>query len=75
MLDLKIAAPCYIYDGQMIQSACRVLKASLPGFDFLYSIKANPFEPVVCRVASQDFGADAASLREVEESLACGIKP
>lgn len=75
MLDLESAAPCYIYDGQMIQSTCRELESSLPGFDFLYSVKANPYEPIVQCVASQGFGADTASLREVEESLACGVKP
>ena len=75
MLDLKITAPCYIYDGQMIQSACRELKSSLPGFEFLYSVKANPFEPVVRCIISQGFGVDAASLREVKESVACGISP
>ena len=70
---MKEHAPCYIYSKQIIDDACEELKRELPGFDFLYSIKANPFEPVVRTIASHGFGADAASWREVEESLACGI--
>ncbi len=68
-------APCYVYDKKIIDEACEELKRELPGFDFLYSIKANPFEPVVRTIAGHGFGADAASWREVEESLACGIRP
>lgn len=70
---MKEYAPCYIYSKKRIDEACEELKRELPGFDFLYSIKANPFEPVVRTIASHGFGADAASWREVEESLACGI--
>lgn len=72
-MNPKEHAPCYIYDQAMIESACEELKKELPGFTFLYSIKANPFEPVVRTIASHGFGADAASWREVEESLTCGM--
>ena len=75
MLDLKEAAPCYIYDSEMIRSACKKLKQSLPGFDFLYSVKTNPFDPVVRCVSQQGFGTDAASLNEVKKSRACGVQP
>ena len=37
----------------------------MPGVDFLYSIKTNPFMPVLKTVAAQSFGADAASANEV----------
>ena len=68
-------APYYVYERKMIEDACRQLKESLPGFDFLYSVKSNPFPPVLRVVRQQGFGADAASLREVEESLGCGMLP
>ena len=73
-MELKELVPCYIYDKKKIDDACEELKRELPGFDFLYSIKANPFVPVVRTIAGHGFGADAASWREVEESLACGMK-
>jgi len=74
-MDLKTVAPCYLYDEKEIRNACGELKAKLAGFDFLYSVKANPFEPIVRCVADEEFGADAASPGEVMESLKCGIDP
>ena len=74
-MDLKTAAPCYLYDEKEIRNACRELKTKLTGFDFLYSVKANPFEPIVRCVADEGFGIDAASPGEVMESLKCGIDP
>ena len=74
-MDLKAVAPCYLYDEKEIRNACSELKTKLTGFDFLYSVKANPFEPIVCCVADEGFGADAASPGEVMESLKCGIDP
>lgn len=70
----KQVAPCYVYEKSTIEADCRELKQALPGFDFLYSVKANPFRPVVQTIANQGFGADAASPGEVETSLACGIQ-
>ena len=74
-MDLKTAAPCYLYDKKEIRNACREMKTKLTGFDFLYSVKANPFEQIVRCVADEGFGVDAASPGEVMESLKCGIDP
>ena len=74
-MDLKTVAPCYLYDEKEIRNACSELKTKLTGFDFLYSVKANPFEPIVRCIAEEGFGADAASPGEVMESLKCGIDP
>ena len=74
-MDLKTVAPCYLYEEKEIRNACGELKAKLAGFDFLYSVKANPFEPIVRCVADEGFGADAASPGEVMESLKCDIDP
>ena len=72
---IKENAPCYIYDGKQITEQCRKLKKMLPSFTFLYSIKTNPFPLVLKSVALEGFGADAASLHEVEKSLESGMKP
>ncbi len=45
----------------------------MPNDVLLYSIKANPFLPVVKSIASQGFGADAASANEVERASQAGI--
>lgn len=49
------------------------VRYALPGFGFLYSVKANPIGPVMGLIAEQGFGADAASALEAEMSHACGI--
>ncbi len=71
--QIKSLAPCFIYDEQGIKNSCRELKMNLPGFEFLYSIKANPFKPVIKSIAQEGFGSDSASYAEVEKSLSCGI--
>lgn len=68
-------APCYIYDGNLIKEQCRKLKSALAGFEFLYSIKTNPFPDVIQSVSKEGFGADAASAKEVLLSLENGIQP
>lgn len=72
---LQDHAPCYIYDGEKVESQCRKLKDTLFGFDFLYSVKTNAFPPMIQGVAKEGFGADAASSREVELALENGIAP
>ena len=44
---IKKNAPCYIYDKSMITERCRVLRNAMPEALFLYSIKTNPFLPVI----------------------------
>ncbi|MDO5537391.1 MAG: alanine racemase, partial [Desulfovibrionaceae bacterium] len=68
-------APCYIYDKRTITKACRELRAAMPGVGFLYSIKSNPFAPVIRTAAGEGCGADAASSAEVLAALDAGIRP
>lgn len=67
-------APCYIYDSRVIKASCLKLKEALADVDFLYSIKANPFEPLVGLIAALGFGMDAASAGEVMLAKRCGVK-
>lgn len=72
---LKGHAPCYIYNGEQIASQCQKLKRELSGFEFLYSIKTNPFSHIIQNISKEGFGADAASAGEVFLSLKNGIAP
>ena len=72
---IKAHASCYIYDERLIRAQCRKLKASMPAFEFLYSIKTNPFPAVIECIRQEGFGADAASAQEVELSIQNGILP
>ena len=69
---LPESLPCYIYDERKIRSALRELKEALPGVQFLYSAKCNPFEPVVRTITGEGFGIDAASVGEVLLGERCG---
>ncbi|MDL2310551.1 diaminopimelate decarboxylase [Peptostreptococcaceae bacterium OttesenSCG-928-C18] len=62
---IKENAPCYIYKEKEIIEQCKKLKKHLSGFEFLYSIKANPFKEVIKTISAEGFGADAASVHEV----------
>lgn len=72
---LKVHAPCYIYDGEQIAGQCQKLKRELSGFEFLYSIKTNPFSHIIQNISKESFGADVASAGEVLLSLKNGIAP
>lgn len=40
-------APFYIYDGSIISEQASILHKTFPAFDILFSIKANPFPPLL----------------------------
>lgn len=56
----------YLYDERKIVEHTDRLKRDFSSVEFLYSIKANSAPAVVKCVIAQGFGADAASLAEVE---------
>lgn len=66
-------APFYIYDGKVISEQASILHETFPGFCFLFSVKANPFLPVLKKMASLGIGADAASAKEVDLALEAGM--
>lgn len=68
-------APCYLYEAATIVRQCRALREALPGFRFLYSVKAAPFAPVLRCLAGEGFGADAASAGEVRRAAEAGLGP
>ena len=63
----------YLYDEMSILSQIACLKENFPQIEFLYSVKCNPHERVLNSIFAQGWGADAASLREVEVSANAGL--
>ena len=55
----------YIYRQSVIEDNIQALKSNFRNAQFLYSVKTNPFEPVLKTVVRQGLGFDAASLNEV----------
>ena len=72
---IPVNTPAYIYDGARIRDNITKLREALPQFEILYSVKANPFPPLVRYIASQTIGADAASRNEVLLACDAGISP
>lgn len=66
-------APCYLYEYDVMRRQVETLRRAFPRYDLLYSIKANPFPPVVRALAGLGLGADAASAPEVLLSRRCGM--
>lgn len=67
-------APFYMYDGKIISEQASILKETFPDFGILFSVKANPFPPVLQKMAALGIGADAASAREVDLALEAGMQ-
>ncbi len=63
----------YLYDEKKIIEHTSRLKSDFSSVEFLYSIKTNCAPAVVKSVFNQGFGADAASLAEVELAHHFGI--
>lgn len=66
-------APCYLYSLETLTRQATLLHNAFPGFDLLFSVKANPFPPVLRALARLGVGADAASPREVTLAAECGM--
>lgn len=66
-------APCYIYEKETIKNNCKKLNDTFKNVKFLYSIKANPYMPVIKEIANEGIGSDAASSNEVLMSFDSGI--
>lgn len=67
--------PFYLYDGRRIVKQASVLFQAFSDFGILFSVKANPFPPVLQKMAALGIGADAASAKEVALALEAGISP
>lgn len=62
--------PLYVYDMRVVAARIARLKAALPqGVDVHYAVKANPFAPLLERIAPLVAGMDVASAGELERAL------
>ncbi len=71
--QMKHHSSFYLYEESVIRSSIDRLKTNFPGAQFLYSVKSNPAGRVLDSVFAQGFGADAASLREVDYAAQRGV--
>ncbi len=67
---LDIATPAYVYDFAVIAARIGLLRAALPAkVGVHYAIKANPFPPLLERIAPLVDGMDVASAGEMGRAL------
>jgi diaminopimelate decarboxylase len=67
---LDVGTPAYVYDFAVVEARIRRLRAALPaGVGVHYAIKANPFPPLLARIAPLVDGMDVASAGEMERAL------
>jgi diaminopimelate decarboxylase len=67
---LDISTPAYVYDFAVIEARIQHLRTALPARVGLhYAIKANPFPPLLERVAPLVDGMDVASAGEMARAL------
>lgn len=63
----------YLYEETELVQRAGGLKSAFPEAELLYSVKCNPFPPVLDTVFRQGFGADAASVGEVQAAVKQGL--
>jgi diaminopimelate decarboxylase len=78
--DLKTVLECgptplYAYSAGMIDAAFADVRRFFPGFDIIYSFKANPGLAICSRLSSLGAGADVSSMGEMRAALRTGFKP
>ena len=69
----EAGTPLFVYDPAIVAGRARRFRASFPGIDLHYAIKANPLPELLAAVAPLVDGLDVASAGELERALA--IKP
>ena len=61
-------APCFIYSRDVLARQATLLRDTFPVFDFLFSVKANPFPPVMRALAA--LGIPERKIPRVQQELA-----
>jgi diaminopimelate decarboxylase len=69
---LAAETPLFVYDPAIAAARVARFRAAFPGIELSYAIKANPYPPLVARMAALVDGLDVASVGELR--LALGSK-
>lgn len=64
-----------VFDLSGIEDRYDALLSELPGLAVRFAVKACPVDEVVAALAARGCGADAASVEEIVQALACGVAP
>ena len=64
--------PVFVYDLGLVERQIARFRASFPGVELHYAIKANSYIPLLSRIAKQVDGLDIASVGELRLALEAG---
>ncbi len=65
-------SPFYVYSAEKIRRQVEAVKENFPSFNIIYSVKCNPFEPILQILLNMGVGIDAASRNEVLSAARLG---
>jgi diaminopimelate decarboxylase len=76
LIDEAGDTPLFAYDMGIVEAQVRRFRGAMPkGIDLHYAIKANPYAPLLQRMAGQVDGFDIASGGELAMALEAGMAP
>ncbi|HKT77843.1 MAG TPA: pyridoxal-dependent decarboxylase, exosortase A system-associated [Sphingobium sp.] len=68
--------PLFVYDMAIVEAQVRAWRAAMPqSLSLHYAVKANPYPPLLARMAGQADGFDVASGGELTRALEAGMDP
>jgi diaminopimelate decarboxylase len=73
-IELAGGTPAYLYARDLVAGAVRDVRAILGDAELFYSVKANPFQPLLGFVASLVDGFDVASAGELARVVCAGAR-
>ncbi|MFC3441113.1 pyridoxal-dependent decarboxylase, exosortase A system-associated [Sphingobium rhizovicinum] len=76
LVDEAGDTPLFVYDMGIVEAQVRRFRQAMPDAVHLhYAMKANPYAPLLARMAGQVDGFDIASGGELEMALSAGMAP
>jgi diaminopimelate decarboxylase len=76
LVDEAGDTPLFVYDMGVVEAQVRRFRDAMPDrLDLHYAVKANPYAPLLARMAGQVDGFDIASGGELDMALAAGMAP
>lgn len=72
VVDIVGGTPTFAYDRGRVSSVIGDVRSAFPGVDLFYSIKANPFSPLLSLIANLVDGFDVASSGELLRAICAG---
>jgi diaminopimelate decarboxylase len=74
VVEMMGGTPVFAYSRRIVATAVSEVRSAFPGVELFYSIKANPFSPLVGFIADLVDGFDVASSGELLRAVSAGAE-